>query len=324
MAARTLTRSRRMLRTGVLAAGSASTGWALASSGYLLALALAAAGRAATVPPRRDLALTILIPAHDEAGSVAAAVSGVLACDYPAELRRVIVIADNCTDATAELARSAGAEAWERDEPNARGKGQALAWALGRLEEEGGPGDGVVFIDADCSVSRNLLAVLAGRLAAGHDGAQARYEIANPEAGSSEALRAAGFALMNFTRPRGKQALGLSCGLLGTGMALSADTLDAVPWTSFSLTEDREYHLNLVDAGRSVDFAGEAEVLTPAPSTRAGAETQETRWDAGNLQLARRWIPRLLRRGGEASAFTRPSSSRCRPRASSPRSGASA
>jgi cellulose synthase/poly-beta-1,6-N-acetylglucosamine synthase-like glycosyltransferase len=241
--------------------------------------------------------LTVLVPAHDEASSIGAAVGGLFGCDYPAERRRVVVVADNCGDETAPRAREAGAEVWERDEPARRGKGQALAWALDRLLEEDSTTDAVVFVDADCVPSANLLERLAAELADGADAAQARVSIADPETSTAAALRHAAATLINFTRPLGKDSLGLSCGLQGTGMALPRTTLERVPWNSFSLTEDREYHLNLIEAGRRVRFVADAEVFTPAPASRAGADTQETRWDAGNLELARAWVPRLLRDG---------------------------
>jgi cellulose synthase/poly-beta-1,6-N-acetylglucosamine synthase-like glycosyltransferase len=276
---------------------AAASGWALAASSYLIALAVAGARarRAPSPPPGHALNLTVLVPAHDEAGSIRSAVGGLLGCDYPADRLRVIVVADNCSDETAVLAREAGAESWERDDPSDPGKGQALAWALGRLRDEGAVTDAVVIFDADCVPSPNLLERLSARLAAGADGVQARLMIADPDASPAAALRSGAYTLMNYTRPLGKEALGLSVGLQGTGMALAARTLSDVPWGSFSLMEDREYHLQMVEAGLRVRFAADAEVRTPAPPSRAGANTQETRWDTGNLQLARTWLPRMLR-----------------------------
>jgi cellulose synthase/poly-beta-1,6-N-acetylglucosamine synthase-like glycosyltransferase len=279
-------------------AGAAS-GWALAASSYLITLAAAGArARRAPSPPRHALNLTVLVPAHDEAGSIGSAVGGLLGCDYPADRLRLIVVADNCSDETAVLAGEAGAETWERDDPSDPGKGQALAWALGRLRDEGAVTDAVVIFDADCVPSPNLLERLSARLAAGADGVQARLMIADPDTSAAAALRSGAYTLMNYTRPLGKEALGLSVGLQGTGMAFATRTLSEIPWSSFSLLEDREYHLQMVEAGRRVSFVAEAEVRTPAPPSRAGANTQETRWDAGNLHLARTWLPRMLRENG--------------------------
>jgi 1,2-diacylglycerol 3-beta-glucosyltransferase len=291
-----LDRSSGLPRTALLAAGGLAAAAALASSAYLTAIALAGArGRRATGPPSGgQLHLTVLVPAHDEAASIRSAVAGLFACDYPPDRLRVLVVADNCSDATAELARQAGAEVWERVDPASPGKGQALGWALDRLREEGEQTDAVVIFDADCVPTANLLEGLAASLAAGADAAQARLVISDPEVSTAAALRWGAYTLMNYVRPLGKEALGVSVGLQGTGMAFAGRTLEEIPWTSFSLIEDREYHLQLVEAGRRVRFVGDAEVRTPAPPSRAGADTQETRWDAGNLLLARTWFRRVL------------------------------
>lgn len=289
----------------MIAFGTVAAAAGLAASSYLIALAAAArARRPAAPPPGNSLHLTVLVPAHDEAGSIGAAVAGLLACGYPADRLRLLVIADNCSDATAKLAREAGAETWERDDRSNPGKGQALAWALDRLRDEGEATDAVVMVDADCVPSSNLLDRLAAHLAAGADGAQARLAIGDPQTSTAAALRSGAYALMNYVRPLGKEALGLSVGLQGTGMAFAARTLAEIPWNSFSLIEDREYHLQMIEAGRRVRFVADAEVRTPAPPSRSGADMQETRWDAGNLYLARTWLPRLLR-GGRAESWER-------------------
>lgn len=239
--------------------------------------------------------LVVLVPAHDEAAGIEATIASLQACAYPEQRRRIVVIADNCHDATPAIARTARATVWERDAPEKPGKGAALAWAIKRVVETWPSTQGIVVVDADCLVSENLLAALAGHLAAGADAVQARYEISNPEESSATALRFAGFALMNTIRPRGRQALGLSAGLLGTGMAFDTRTLERLPWTAFSITEDREYHLRMLERGMSVVFADDASVRSSAPSSAAGADTQQTRWDAGNFELARRWGWRLAR-----------------------------
>lgn len=258
---------------------------------YLLTL-LAAASRAEEAPTAAwpDGPLTVLVPAHDEQEAVGDCVLSLLAARHPPD-RRVVVIADNCTDETAGRARAAGAEVWKREDPELRGKGHALAWALERVAD----GGWVVFVDADCVASEDLLEALGRRVAAGADGVQADYVVANPGASTAAALRYAGFALANTVRPRGKDALGLSCGLFGSGMAFPLGTLRRVPWNAFSVTEDREYHLRLVAAGLRVRFAGDGRVASPMPTTAAQETSQHLRWETGNARLARVWAPRLLR-----------------------------
>jgi cellulose synthase/poly-beta-1,6-N-acetylglucosamine synthase-like glycosyltransferase len=293
----------RLVRTVGISVPAAET-LLCAQSLYLLSLCIAGlhrprerdnepSGDPAVSPPQ----LAVLVPAHDERLAIADAVISILACPYPVERRMVIVIADNCIDDTARRARDAGAEVYERVDPQRPGKGQAVAWALERLAAERPDVDAVVMIDADCTADPPLLARLADTLAAGADAVQGAYLGSNPDASRAAALRWAGYALMNRVRPAGKDTLGLSCGLLGSGMAFTAGTLARVPWDAFSVTEDKEQHLRLVQAGVRVRFAPDAVVRSPMPTEQSLGETQQMRWESGNVALARRWVPALLRVG---------------------------
>jgi glycosyltransferase involved in cell wall biosynthesis len=267
--------------------------------GYLFALLLAARSdrdRSASGDDTTQRRLAILIPAHDEEGQIGATLDSLAACDYLAAARRTIVIADNCDDDTAAVAAAAGAEVWERVEPTARGKGHALAWALGRLLEESEEFDAVVLVDADCTCSENFLRAINRRLAAGARAIQVDNVVGNPTASDASALRYAGFSLTNTIRSRGKDCLGVSCGLTGTGMAFARELVEAERWTT-GLAEDGEYHLRLVLAGERVEFAPEATVSSDMPTTHAGSDTQQARWEGGRVNMARRWTPQLLRSG---------------------------
>lgn len=274
------------------------------ATGYLLGLLVAARGaRSATEAPDAGegdgdrMPLTVLIPAHDEEDGIGATLEALARCDYPQGLTRAIVIADNCGDRTAERARAAGAEVWERRDPGKRGKGHALSWALERFDAEVPEGQGVVVLDADCVPSTNLLHAVERRLRRGVRVLQVDYVVGNPEASHVSALRFGAFALMNTVRPQGKQRLGLSCGLLGTGMAFSRELLRRQPWTGTGLAEDGEYHMRLVLAGERVEFVAEASVSSAMPTSRRGSSEQQARWEGGKLQLIRRWAPRLVLAG---------------------------
>src|SRR5579884_4034850 len=102
-------------------------------SAHLLVLLAAAAGRSRDVALRGELDLAVVIPAHDEETQIVTTVRSIQACDYDPARRRIIVIADNCSDQTAAAARRSGAEVWERSDPLHRGKGHALAWAFDRV-----------------------------------------------------------------------------------------------------------------------------------------------------------------------------------------------
>lgn len=300
--ARPSTRTRRPWRP----LGAALLGFegALAlSTGYLLALLVAArdsirnpvAGTA--LVDRPPLRLAVLVPAHDEESGIGATLESLAACEYPGDGRRIVVIADNCTDATAALSSRAGAEVWERTDPERRGKGFALIWALQRLFEEDSSFDAVVMVDADCLVSSNLLRAIDQRLRSGASAVQVDYVAGNPEDSHVSALRFGAFALADTVRFLGKQRLGLSCGLVGTGMGFTRELLERAPWTATGLVEDGEYHLHLVHAGERAEFVPEASVSQAVPTSMRASSEQQARWERGRLQLIRRWSPRLLGTG---------------------------
>jgi 1,2-diacylglycerol 3-beta-glucosyltransferase len=262
---------------------------------YLLAiLGAAAAGRRPRTP--RDeagerLRFTVLVPAHNEEAMIAATLASLRSIDYPPERWSVVVIADNCSDATAEVAARAGATVLERHDPANRGKGHALNWALDRLDVAA---DAIAIVDADCDAQPNLLEELDLRLRDGAGAAQADYTVANPAASTSSALRFAAFALTNTVRPLGKDWLGLSSGLLGTGMAFRRSLLARHRFAADSLVEDADLHLRLVAAGERVAFVPETAVRSPMPTSRAVSRAQQTRWEGGRVDLLRTWSASLL------------------------------
>jgi hypothetical protein len=284
----------RTLARALLAAQAPLAGtWA-----YLLALLAAARPHRA---PARALGgeprVAVLVPAHDEGAGVRATVASLLALDWPSAALDVVVVADNCSDDTAAHAAAAGARVLERRDPQRPGKGRALAWALERLGADDPRPDAVVFVDADCTATPNLLRAFAARWRDGARAVQSRYLVANAEESPLTAARAAAFALAADVRSLGKDRLGLSCGLLGTGMGFTWELLREHPWDAYGLAEDVEHHLALVLAGERVRFADEAAVLSDMPTTAQGAAGQQSRWEAGKAALVRRWTPRLVAAG---------------------------
>jgi hypothetical protein len=92
-----------------------------------------------------------------------------------------------------------------------------------------------------------------------------------------------------------KAHLGLSAGLMGTGMAFAWDTLERIPWDAETITEDTEYHLKLVADGLRVVFVPEAAVSSDMPTSFAGGNNQQERWEAGKRQIVRTLLPALVR-----------------------------
>ncbi len=269
---------------------------------YLLVLTLASVLRRREelppVPPSRRFA--ILVPAHDEETVIAEALGSLERMRYPRDLFDVHVVADNCGDRTAKIARSFARDlsvtVHERRDPSRRGKGYALRWIFDRLAA--GPAyDAYVVLDADCTASPNCLEAMNARFQLGAAAVQVWYRADAPDRSWVAGLRHVAFALTNYVQPLGKSALGLSCGLNGTGMALAASVLNECAWDSYSLAEDGEQHLKLVLSGRRVSFAPEASVASRMPATLAAARSQNLRWESGKLALARAYVSPLLRGG---------------------------
>jgi len=271
-------------------------------TGYLVLLSVAAlAGRRAAGGHRRPRhRFAIVVPAHDEATVLPKLLDGLSGVDYPEELREMVVIADNCRDATAAIGRERGVRVLERTDPR-RGKGHALSWALPQLVGEARH-EAFVILDADSVLTPDLLTHLDAALQDGVLAAQAYCTVGNPETSWRTSLMAGDLALVHYLRPLGRLALRTSAGLQGNGMCLTRRVLDAVPWDAVSITEDQEYHLRLVRSGIKVQFVPDAAVPTIMQVTMRAARAQELRWEGGRFRLARRQVGTLL-----AAAWRRPS-----------------
>jgi cellulose synthase/poly-beta-1,6-N-acetylglucosamine synthase-like glycosyltransferase len=266
-----------------------------AASGYLFLLTLRSRRPS---PPRYGDArkrFHVVVPAHDEAAGIAETVRSLLAIDYPRELFEVVVVADNCTDDTAERARQAGATVLERVDRARRGKGYALAHAFERSIAQGDV-DAVVVIDADTVVSPNLLRAFDARLQHGAKAVQADYAVRNPEAGWRTQLMAIAFGMFHVVRSAGRESLGASCGLRGNGMCFATDLLEEVPHDAFSIVEDLEYGIRLGERGHRVHYAGEAHVYGEMVSSEKASRSQRERWEGGRWQMAKLHALPLLRR----------------------------
>lgn len=264
-----------------------------AAAYLLLATLLSARQRP---PPRssRRLKFDVFVPAHDELHVIQRVVQSLKRLDWPADRFRIIVIADNCTDATATLARDAGATVFERHDPVFRGKGHALAYAFERSAAEAWA-DAVVVIDADSQASANLLESFAARIERGAPAVQAHYGVLNPMASWRTRLMTIATAAFHIVRSRARERLGLSCGIRGNGWCVTHRLLQRVPYQAFSLAEDLEYGIEIGLAGWRVHYADEAHADADMASSVEVANTQRQRWEQGRFQLISGKTPALLR-----------------------------
>ncbi len=262
---------------------------------YLLILTCLS-GRPATLrTPARTPFFDVIVPAHNEAVGIAHTVTSLRRLDWPAERFRVIVIADNCTDDTARVARDAGATVLERHDADNRGKGYALAhvFSWSRAEQKA---DAVVVVDADSKASANLLQAFAARIDSGSQALQAHYGVLNPDVSWRTRLMAIALGAIHRLRSRGRERLRLSCGIRGNGWCVTHSLLDAIPYQAYSLTEDVEFGVDLGLAGHRVAYCDEAYVDGEMVSTESAARSQRQRWEGGRFKLIRSKVPLLLRR----------------------------
>ncbi len=251
--------------------------------------ARAAPARSPAHPVRARIA--VLVPAHDEAGGIARTLATVLPQLHAAD--RVLVVADNCSDDTAPIARAAGAQVVERHHETERGKGFALAFGVDALRAD--PPGLVVILDADCDLAPGALDALADCVLASDRPAQALYLMTAP-ADARLPRRIAQFAwrVRNWVRPAGWRRLGLPCQLMGAGMAFTWPMLREAPLANASIVEDMKLGIVLGAAGRPPVFCPRALVTSAFPESAAGTASQRTRWEHGHLEMILRELPGLL------------------------------
>jgi 1,2-diacylglycerol 3-beta-glucosyltransferase len=275
---------RTALRAGDLIAFGVGVPSAL-SGGYLGVLTALARPKRPLVGDR-SVRFAVVIPAHNEALGISDTVASVLALDYPAANRKVIVIADNCDDNTAQVAKDAGAEVIERFDAMRKSKGFALTDFFPEVLRDSWV-DAVVVVDADTVVQANLLTSFAAHFAAGAKVVQADYAVADPGQGWRTELLDVAFTCFHEVRSLGREALHVSSGLRGNGMGFTRAALERVPHAASSLVEDLEYGIALARAGIRVVYAHDTKVWAEMPNDDAAAESQRRRWEHGR-ELMRR------------------------------------
>lgn len=239
----------------------------------------------------------IAIPAYNEENSLPRTLKNLFEVDYPRRKFDIIVIADNCSDKTAEIAKKEGANVMVRNNPDKRGKGYALRWCFDQLirENDRHQYDAAVVVDADSVVTKNLLKVMNEYLENGAEVVQGHLTVdSKPDVWTSEIIRI-GFTLYNYVRPLARRAIDCPAGLRGNGMCFSMDVLEEVPWDAYSLTEDLEYGIKLLLNDKNVVFAPEAIGFNIVPEKAENAKSQRERWEMGRLPVLKKYIGKLCK-----------------------------
>jgi len=236
--------------------------------------------------------VVVLVPAHNEVGGIAHTVANIRA-QMRAE-DRLLVVADNCSDDTALVARGSGAEVIERFDSERRGKGYALDHGVRHLAAD--PRQVLVIVDADCSLAAGALERLVNRCTSSGRPVQGLYLMHAPE-GASLKQRVAEFAwrVKNGVRPSGGLRLGQPCALMGTGMAFPWCLINRASLASGHLVEDMKLGIDLALAGHPPLFESGARIDSMFPVTEASAQSQRLRWEHGHIATLLVEGPRLIR-----------------------------
>ncbi len=234
-----------------------------------------------------------ILPAHNEEAVIANLVDSLMNQDYDKNLLDIYVIADNCTDNTAEIARKHGAIVFERFDPAHKTKGYALNWFLQQKIKENADYDAFFVFDADNIVDRNFTKAMNKKLCQGEEVVQGYRDIKNP----ADSWITAGYALFYWTMHRfyhlARYNVGLSPLLNGTGFMVKFDLIKNTGWDTITLTEDIEFSLKRIIKGRRLGWATDAIVYDEQPLTFKASWSQRSRWTVGHIQCMKTYTKDL-------------------------------
>ncbi len=248
-----------------------------------------------TADPAKTFA--ILVAAHNEANVIGQLIENFHIMNYPKNLYDIYVIADNCMDKTADVAKSAGASVLERFDPENRGKGYAMEWGFEKLFAQSRQYDAVAVFDADNLVDPNFLRVMNQHLLNGETVIQGYLDAKNPTDTWVAGTFAICFWVVDHIWHLAKYNIGLSSCLGGTGMVISTDLLKRHGWGATCLTEDLEFTMKCLAEGISTSWAHDAVVYDEKPLTFMQSWNQRKRWAQGHFDVASRYIPQLFAEG---------------------------
>ncbi len=234
-----------------------------------------------------------LIPAHNEEKVIKNLIESLKNQNYPKECLDIYVVADNCTDNTAQIAKEAGAIVYERTDPEKKTKGYAMQWFLRKMQEQNVDYDALCVFDADNIVDKEFMKAMNKKLCQGEEIVQGYRDIKNPD----DTWVTAGYALFYWTMHRfyhlARYNVGLSPLLNGTGFMVKYDLIKDEGWNTKTLTEDIEFSLINIASGRALGWSTEAIVYDEQPLGFKQSWSQRTRWSVGHLQCFKYYIKDL-------------------------------
>ena len=251
-----------------------------------------------TTPEKK---MAVLVAAHNEHAVIGQLVENLEQLKYPKELYDIYVIADNCTDNTAQIAGDAGAIVCERFDDTKKSKGYALEWMFNKLFEleqnMEKKYDAVCIFDADNLVHPNFLIENNHELCKCSTIIQGYLDAKNPYDTWVAGTFAIAFWVIDHVNHLAKTNLGLSAVLGGTGMCITTDVIKRHGWRATCLVEDMEFTMKSLAEGVKTTWAHDAIVYDEKPLTFMQSWNQRMRWAQGQFDVARRFIPKMLVEG---------------------------
>lgn len=234
----------------------------------------------------------VLISARNEESVIAQLVENIQQQNYPRDLVTVFVVADNCTDATAKIARDAGAVVYERFNKNQVGKGYALDFLLTRIGEDypREAFDGFFVFDADNLLDENYISEMNKTFSQGHRIITSYRNSKNYDDNWISAGYSLWFLRESQYLNNSRMLLGTSCAVSGTGFLVHRDVIEKNGgWKFFLLTEDIEFSVHSIINGERIAFCKNAVLYDEQPTDFRQSWRQRLRWAKGFLQVFRKY-----------------------------------
>ncbi|WP_238882443.1 glycosyltransferase family 2 protein [Clostridium sp. YIM B02551] len=238
----------------------------------------------------------LIVAAHNEEVVIGNLLESLKKLDYPKELYDIFVIADNCTDKTAQISRKHGVKVFERNDKEKRGKGYALEWMFAKLYKMEEQYDAISVFDADNVIAKDFLKEINAKMNDGYKVVQGYLDSKNPEDSWIASAYSIAFWSQNRLYQLARTNLGLSNQIGGTGFAIDVEMLKKLGWGATCLTEDLEFSCKLILNGERVGWAHDAIIYDEKPLTLKQSWVQRRRWMQGFADVASRFFFKLLKK----------------------------
>ncbi|MGL5380885.1 glycosyltransferase family 2 protein [Clostridium sp.] len=239
----------------------------------------------------------MIVAAHNEEVVIGRLIESMKNQDYPKELFDIFIIADNCTDNTAKVAREHGVNVYERFNKDQRGKGYALEWMFAKIFKMQTKYDAIAVFDADNLVSKNWCKEINSKMLEGYKVVQGYIDSKNPNDSWIATSYSIAFWSQNRLYQLARANVGLSNQIGGTGFAIDTQVLRDFGWGATCLTEDLEFSCKLIMNGEKVGWAHDAIIYDEKPLTLKQSWVQRRRWMQGFSDVASRYFFKLLKKG---------------------------